>query len=94
MPPELLIVILVAAVAAGVLVHVLTRRTRRGAWVLWALLIALGATVFYLGTQAVGHMANFGHTVFLLVIWTPAVLGAGVGTVTGYRGRNRPGPDA
>ncbi len=79
-----IILVIAAALIPGVLAHVLARRAPRGVWVLWALVLLLGAVVYWLGTQATGHSAGIAEGVFLLVIWTPAVLGSFVGTVLGF----------
>ena len=76
-----------AALISALIAGALTRKTRGGVLMYWVLLLAIGAVVYWLGEQAVGHMAGLGHAVFLLVVWTPAVIGGLIGSWIGWRGR-------
>ena len=91
MPPEFFLVILAVGLLSWWLFNVLTRRNWSGLKTMWALLLLVGAVVYFLGSTATGHMAGLGHAAFLAVIWAPAAVGAAIGTGLGWKGRHKPG---
>ena len=88
MPPQALLAIFLSFVISGALAYGLARYTQ--AWVLavWAVLLVaamiLGATML----MDKGHLAGVSQLVGLVFVWAPAVMGAGLGTVTGRLARS------